>query len=44
MKLVYNMMLDDLEANPALINWASLLRDFLFSIGFNEVWLHQGGW
>ena len=41
-KLVYNMMLNDLEANPALIDWASLSRDFLFSIGFNEVWLHQG--
>ena len=41
-KLVYDMMLNDLEANPALINWASLLRDFLFSMGFNEVWLNQG--
>ena len=41
-KLVYNMMLEDLELNPNKTNWASLLRHLLFSMGFNEVWIQQG--
>ena len=41
-KLVYNMMLDDLELNPNKTNWASLLRHLLFSMGFNEAWIQQG--
>ena len=38
-KLVYNMMLVDLESNPTITNWASLIRHLLLSMGFNEVWL-----
>ena len=41
-KLVYNMMLNDLERNPAIKNWASLLHNLLLSMGFNDVWLQQG--
>ena len=41
-KLVYNMMLNDLERNPAKKNWASLLHNLLLSMGFNDVWLQQG--
>ena len=40
-KLVYNMMFEDLELNPKKTNWASLLRHLLFSMGFNEVWIQQ---
>ena len=41
-KLVYNMMLNDLERNPTIKNWASLLHNLLLSMGFNDVWLQQG--
>ena len=41
-KLAYQIMLRDLERNPAIKNWASLLRNLLFTMGFNEVWLQQG--
>ena len=36
------MMLNDLERNPAIKNWASLLHNLLFSMGFKDVWLQQG--
>ena len=41
-KIVYNLMLQDLERFPNKVNWASLLCDLLRSLGFYEVWLHQG--
>lgn len=41
-KLVYKLMLSDIEVNPNVTNWASLVRDILVSLGFNEVWLQQG--
>ena len=41
-KLVYNMMLEDLELNANKTNWTSLLPHLLFSMGFNEVWIQQG--
>ena len=43
-KLVYHMMLNDLDRNPALINfdWTSLLEDLLCSMRFNVVWQQQG--
>ena len=41
-KLVYNLMVQDLETLPNKVNWASLLRHLLRSLGFNEVWLNQG--
>ena len=41
-KLVYKLMLSDIEAHPNVTNWASLVRDILLSLGFYEVWLQQG--
>ena len=42
-KIVYNMMLRDSEILPDKVNWVSLLRHLLMSLGFYEVWLNQGG-
>ena len=41
-KIIYNMMLNDLEELPIKTNWASLVRDLLASLGFRNVWLAQG--
>ena len=41
-RIVYNMMLNDLEEAPNKTNWASLVRNLLMSLGFYEVWLSQG--
>ena len=41
-KLVYNLMLSDLEILPDKVNWASLVRHLFLSLGFYEVWLNQG--
>ena len=35
-------MLNDLEAMPNMLNWAGLIRNELFSLGFNDVWYAQG--
>ena len=36
------MMLNDLEAMPNKLNWAGLIRNEIFSLGFNDVWYAQG--
>ena len=41
-RIVYNMMLNDLEDLLNKTNWASLVRNLLTSLGFYEVWLSQG--
>ena len=41
-KLVYNIMLKDIQEMPNKTNWASLVRQLLMSLGFNEVWVAQG--
>ena len=41
-KIVYDMMLRDSELLPDKVNWVSLLRHLLMSLGFYEVWLNQG--
>ena len=41
-KLIYNLMLQDIELEPNKINWASLVRHLLMSLGFYNVWLNQG--
>ena len=41
-KLIYRLMQNDIEAKPNTVNWASLLRDLLSTLGFHEVWIHQG--
>ena len=37
-KLVYNIMIYDLERRPNTTNWASLIRHLLLALGFQEVW------
>ena len=41
-KIVYNMMLHDMDQAANSVNWASLVRHLLLSLGFYEVWLNQG--
>ena len=41
-KLIYKLMLNDIDTHPTVINWASLVRDILLPLGFYEVWLQQG--
>ena len=40
-KRIYNLLKDDLELMPNKINWCSLLRDLLSSLGLYEVWFSQ---
>ena len=35
-------MLRDIELLPRKVNWASLVRHLLMTLGFNDVWLGQG--
>lgn len=41
-RIVYDMMVNDIEIFPNKVNWASLVRHLLLSLGFYEVWLNQG--
>lgn len=41
-KVVYNMMLHDMETRANITNWASLVCHLLETMGFQEVWLQQG--
>lgn len=41
-RLIYRLMLNDIEAAPTTVNWASLLQHILSSLGFHEVWVQQG--
>lgn len=41
-KLIYQLMLNDIESIPNTVNWASLLRNMLSEVGFYEVWVQQG--
>ena len=36
------MILSDLELFPNRVNWVSLVRHLLISLGFYQVWLNQG--
>ncbi len=36
------MLVNDTRMYPAKINWASLVRDMLFSLGLAYAWIHQG--
>ena len=35
-------MLNDFDMVPNTVKWVSLVRHLLLSLGFYEVWLHQG--
>ena len=41
-KIVYELMLNDLDRLPNKANWASLVQNLLMSLGFYDVWLVQG--
>ena len=41
-RLLYKVMLNDIEEMPDKTNWASLVKQLLMSLGFYEVWLAQG--
>ena len=41
-KIIYNIMLSDLEELPDKTNWASLVRSLLMNLGFYDAWLLQG--
>ena len=41
-KLVYEMMLNDLNLRPNKPKWAYYVKHLLESLGFNNVWLNQG--
>ena len=40
-KIIYNTLYQDTLDKPNCTNWASLLRDLLYRLGFSEVWYHQ---
>ena len=41
-KIVYKLMVNDMDLVPNKVNWASLVRHLLMSLGFYEIWLEQG--
>ena len=41
-KHVYKLMLEDLDQNPNIKNWASFVKNTLSNSGFYHVWLTQG--
>ena len=41
LKYIYNLMLNDIDTIPNIVNWASLLKHFLSSLGFHGVWVNQ---
>ena len=41
-KIIYELMLRDIERLPRKVNWASLVRHLLMTLGFYDVWLGQG--
>ena len=40
-KIIYNMMLNDMESMQHKENWAKLVKQLLGCLGFNEVWVAQ---
>ena len=41
-KYAYELMLSGLHRKPNTVNWASMVKDLLSSVGFYVVWLAQG--
>ncbi len=41
-KIIYSMMLDDINVRPNKPNWASLVRNLLNELGFGFAWIAQG--
>lgn len=40
-KSIYNILIQDIEENNRQINWAQLVKQLLFRMGFAEVWIQQ---
>ena len=41
-RLVYNLMIDDLDNSPEKLSWAKSVKTVLKTLGFGHVWLSQG--
>ena len=41
-KIIHKEMLNDFDMVPNTVNWVSLVCHLLLSLGFYEVWMHQG--
>ena len=41
-KLIYDMMLNDLEIRAQKLNWALSVKNLLNRLGFGDVWVAQG--
>ena len=41
-KLIYDMMLNDLEIRAQKQNWALSVKNLLYRLGFGDVWVAQG--
>ena len=39
---IYKIMLHTITANNTIVNWAALVRDMLFNLGFGYAWMQQG--
>jgi len=40
-KIVYNMLCENVLNRPTCKNWCSLLKDMVFTLGFAGVWYSQ---
>ncbi len=40
-RYMYNGMVREVEEEPGIVNWASSVRDLLYSLGMGEPWLQQ---
>ena len=40
-KIIYDMMLNDMKSMPHKENWAKLVKQLLECLAFNEVWVAQ---
>ena len=41
-KVVYNMMIEDLQSSPEKASWAKSVKSLLERLGFGHVWITQG--
>ena len=40
-KLAYQLMMNDIENKPNCLNWASVVKQLLSTLGFHEVWMNH---
>ena len=41
-RIIYELMLRDIENLPTKVNWASLVKNLFMTLGYYEVWVNQG--